>query len=65
MFCAWCEKENDKNLRWGLDDFNNVIPERLFLLVAVLQHCDIIVVGQVFLIGCLNVWRQAEEWITC
>ena len=57
--------EYDINLRWGLDDSDDVVPQRLLLFVAVLHHCDVAVVGQVLLIGCFDVWGQAEEWITC
>lgn len=57
--------KNDRNPRWGLDDSHDLVPESLLLFVAVLHHCDVVVVGQVFSVGRLYVWGQAEEWITC
>lgn len=52
---------NNSNLRRCLDDSDDLVPKGLLLFVAVLHHRDIVVVGQVFFIGCLNVRGQAEE----
>lgn len=53
------------NPRWVFNDFDDLVPQRLLLFVAVLHHRNVVVVGQVFFVGRLDVCRQAEEGITC
>lgn len=51
--------------RRGLHHADDVVPQRLLLLVLVLQQRDVAVVGQVLPVGRLDVCRQAEEGVAC
>lgn len=53
------------NARRSLDHTDNVVPQRLLLLVLFLHQRDVVVVGQVLLVGRLDVCGKAEEGITC
>lgn len=62
------EIDKDKqasNARRGLHHADDVVPQRLLLLVLVLPQRDVAVVGQVLPVGRLDVCRQAEEGVAC